>query len=357
MTLRSLALTSVALSVAAQAFTVSASAADRWYLSLGNGFESTTNLSLSGVPDLNVGGTVYHIQGIQRDDAWKGIAAAGYQWNDRLRVEAEIGFSNPNIGAIVANGQNFAISDSDVSQVTLFGNAVYDLPLNETFALSLGGGLGLGITELHMAGTHTNSNGFAYQAIAGVTYRWSDAFGISFDYRYVGLTNLSYFGFDSDTASHNLMLSLRWYPGQSNEHVAALSVTPVPARAVTPTLAPTPIAMQPSGGVKTYVVFFDINKSYLTDAAEAVVAESVKAARTHGIVKVQIAGLADANQNDYKMRLSLARAASVKDEMIRLGLDSTAIAVEGKGYAGQPAILPTEAKLSGAQKAVIDLGW
>jgi outer membrane protein OmpA-like peptidoglycan-associated protein len=356
MTLRSLALTSVALSVAAQAFAASASAADRWYISLGNGFESTTNLSLSGVPDLNIGGTVYHTQGFQRDDAWRGIAAAGYQWNDSFRVEAEVGFSNPDISALVANGQNFSVSDTDVSQVTLFGNAIYDLPLNESFALSLGGGLGLGITELHIAGTHASSNGFAYQAIAGLTYRWSDAIGLSFDYRYVGLTNLSYFAYGSDTASHNLMLSLRWYPGQSNEHVAANSVAAHPPRAVTPTVAPAAVAMQPSG-VKTYVVFFDINKSYLTDAAEAVVAESVKAARTHGIVKIQIAGLADANQNDYRMRLSLARAASVKDEMIRLGLDSTAIAVEGKGYAGQPTISAPEAKLSGTQKAVIDLGW
>jgi outer membrane protein OmpA-like peptidoglycan-associated protein len=75
------------------------------------------------------------------------------------------------------------------------------------------------------------------------------------------------------------------------------------------------------------------------------------------MVKVQIAGHTDTvGSDDYNTKLSLARAATVKDEMVRLGMDGKAIAVEGKGY--HEPLVATAANVREPQnrRAVIDLG-
>jgi outer membrane protein OmpA-like peptidoglycan-associated protein len=109
--------------------------------------------------------------------------------------------------------------------------------------------------------------------------------------------------------------------------------------------------------VKTFIVFFDFDKSNLTEKAQEVVAEAVKAAKTQGMVHVMVTGHTDTvGSDEYNQALSVRRAQSVKDEMVREGLDESTIAIEGKSF--HDPLVPTGPGVREPQnrRAVIDLG-
>jgi len=351
MTLRSLALTSAALCAAIPVLVPANAADDRgWYVGLGSGLNLASNLRLTENPVV-IGGTVYRPSSIERDDAWRGSLAVGYAWGNNLRLEAEFGYSDPAIRGVIVNGTHVPVSGADLSEITLFGNAIYDLPITDRLSLPLGGGLGLGLTRLETGADKITANGFAFQAITGLTYHWNEHVDFAFDYRYVQITGLDYYGSRSDGGGHNLMLSLRWFFGRRTEAAPAIPQAVSPQPAPPPALAPAPPP------IKTYIVFFDFNKSYLTDAAQSVVAEAVRVARTSGMVKVQIAGHTDTvGPDDYNMKLSLARAIAVKDEMIQLGMDGISVGIEGKGYHEPLVATGPNIREPQNRRAVIDLG-
>lgn len=346
MTLRQWALLSAAFTILMPAGHADATG---WYMSLGAGLSMPADISLPSNSTVTVGSSTLRFTAIERDVTGQGLGAFGYSWTNHLRVEGEIGYRDPGISGVVVNGQSVPIGNADLSEFTLFGNALYDVPLDEKISLTLGGGLGVGFTELQVGSAKQDSNGFAFQTIAGLTYHWSDQADIAFDYRYVRTTGLDYFAGSSDAGTHNLMLSLRWFFDRPAS---------APAKKVAAILPPPPppeVASPPA--IKTYIVFFDSNKSYLTDAAEAVVAEAVKVAATKGMVKIQIAGhISTIGEDGYNKKLTLARASTVKDAMIRFGLDSSAIAIQDHDTNEPQISLGTGKHLPQSRHAVIDLG-
>lgn len=109
--------------------------------------------------------------------------------------------------------------------------------------------------------------------------------------------------------------------------------------------------------MKTFIVFFDFNKANLTEPAQAVVSEAVRAAKTNGFVRVQITGHTDTVGSDqYNQKLSVSRAQAVKDEMVREGMDGSAITVQGRGF--HDLLVPTGPGVREPQnrRAVIDFG-
>jgi outer membrane protein OmpA-like peptidoglycan-associated protein/opacity protein-like surface antigen len=347
--LHKLALSSVALGAI---FCASATAADGWYVGLGAGLSLPNDVAVPG--SIAIGNNLLRGATIQRDNGLRGVATAGYGWQQHLRLEGEIGYSDPAINVISVGGVSAAVSGADISELTLFGNVLYDLPVAEDFALTLGGGLGLGMARLDTGTAKSNDSGFAFQTITGISYHWSEKLDLAFDYRYVRTSGLHYGGGSSDFGSHNLMLSLRWFIDRGTP-AAPAPVTV--AKVVAPAPPPPPPAPASPPPVKTYIVFFDFNKSYLTDAAQSVVAEAIRVAKTTGMVKVQIAGHTDTvGSNEYNMKLSLARAATVKDEMVRLGMDGSAISVEGKGFHDPLVATAPNVREPQNRRAVIDLG-
>ena len=124
-----------------------------------------------------------------------------------------------------------------------------------------------------------------------------------------------------------------------------------------PPPAPPPPPPPPPPAVKTFIVFFDFDKSNLTDKAQEVVAEAVRTAKSNGFVKVLVTGHTDTVGSDsYNQALSIRRAQSVKDEMVREGLDANGIAIEGKSF--HDPLVPTGPGVREPQnrRAVIDLG-
>ena len=64
---------------------------------------------------------------------------------------------------------------------------------------------------------------------------------------------------------------------------------------------------------------------------QGVVSEAVKAAKANGWVKVMVTGHTDTVGSDtYNQALSERRAQSVKDEMVREGLDGGSIAIRAR---------------------------
>ena len=113
----------------------------------------------------------------------------------------------------------------------------------------------------------------------------------------------------------------------------------------------------PPPPVKTFIVFFDFDQSGLTDKALEVIAEAVHTAKANGFVKVMVTGHTDTvGSDDYNQALSIRRAESVKDEMVKEGLDGNGIAVDGKSFHDPLVTTGPDVREPQNRRAVIDLG-
>ena len=104
-------------------------------------------------------------------------------------------------------------------------------------------------------------------------------------------------------------------------------------------------------------MFFDFDKSNLTAEAQSTVTEAVSAAKTLGSVRILVTGHTDTVGSDkYNQALSIRRANSVKDEMVRQGVGAGGIAIEGKSF--HDPLVPTGPGVREPKnrRAVIDLG-
>jgi outer membrane protein OmpA-like peptidoglycan-associated protein len=105
--------------------------------------------------------------------------------------------------------------------------------------------------------------------------------------------------------------------------------------------APAPVAPKPAAVMaKNFIVFFDFDRSNLTPQAQATIREAAAASKTGGVQRVNVTGHADKSGADqYNMALSLRRANTVKDELVRNGVPANQIVVVGRGES-QP-LVPT----------------
>ncbi len=93
-----------------------------------------------------------------------------------------------------------------------------------------------------------------------------------------------------------------------------------------------PAAAPPPPPVRNFLVFFDFDKSTLTPRALDIVKEAARVAKAGQSAKVTCTGHTDtAGPASYNLALSLRRANTVKDALIREGVSATAIIVLGKG--------------------------
>jgi outer membrane protein OmpA-like peptidoglycan-associated protein len=104
---------------------------------------------------------------------------------------------------------------------------------------------------------------------------------------------------------------------------------PMPAPvAAMPEPAPAPV---PESS-RTYLVFFDFDRSDLTPEAREVLRQAAEDAKNGGAIKVEVRGHADRSGSDtYNVRLSQKRAQSVRSELGRLGLPVSEIATDAAG--------------------------
>jgi opacity protein-like surface antigen len=327
-----------------------AAASDGWYLGLGAGWTKFARINVAATSPL--GSAVYPLES---DDSALVVGTIGYRWN-HFRLENEFGWSHHDlhVGGIADTGGH-------TEPKTYFMNAAYDYPLSPKWSLTVGGGIGVGIVSVgaDYAGARYLANNeahFGAQGLVGLTYAVSDNIDIGVDWRY-----RQFFGKDQFTCGPGCMASYE----DTHDQAVMFNIRffmsppppPPPPPAPPPPPPPPPPAPPPPPPVKTFIVFFDFNKSNLTEAAQSVVSEAVKTAKTNGFVRVKVTGHTDTVGSDqYNQKLSEARAQSVKDEMVREGLDGSGIGVEGRGF--HDPLVPTGPGVREPQnrRAVIDLG-
>ena len=88
----------------------------------------------------------------------------------------------------------------------------------------------------------------------------------------------------------------------------------------------------PPPPVRNFLVFFDFDKSTLTPRAMDIVKEAARVAKAGQNLRVTCTGHTDtAGPANYNMALSLRRANTVKDALVREGVAPTTISVVGRG--------------------------
>jgi outer membrane protein OmpA-like peptidoglycan-associated protein len=131
---------------------------------------------------------------------------------------------------------------------------------------------------------------------------------------------------------------------------------PVPYSPPATVISEAPPAAPPPA-VQHFVVFFDFDKSNLTEEARAVVERAVSAAKQAGQVRIVVIGHTDTvGSFRYNQALSERRAESVRSEMVRLGMDNAEISTTGRSFSDP--LIPTGPGIREPQnrRATIDIG-
>jgi outer membrane protein OmpA-like peptidoglycan-associated protein len=124
---------------------------------------------------------------------------------------------------------------------------------------------------------------------------------------------------DSEYSAHSLLLGLRY-------HFAAPAPVPVAVPQAAPPAAPKADIQ------RSFLVFFDFNKSDVTAEANRVIAQAADHAKRGGVSRIVVTGHTDTSgAPQYNQRLSERRAANVREALVRQGLAANAISTVGKG--------------------------
>jgi len=267
-----------------------------------------------------------------------GLGSVGWGYGNGFRAELELNYRNQNMG-----GSGFTVSGGKQTTYGAMVNGLYDFDLGAAIYPYLGAGVGYEVSQLRgtVAGTNVlggSKGNLALQGIAGLSVPVSGAPGLSVTAEYRLLArpqndNNSYnaggVGGTLNTASqynHSFMLGLRYAFG---------APTPAPAPVVAaPAAAPAPAP------ARTYLVFFDWDKSDLTARARQIIAEAAQASTKVATTRVEVAGNADKSGTPaYNLALSQRRADAVAAELVRSGVAKGSIFVTANGQT--KPIVPT----------------
>ncbi len=273
----------------------------------------------------------------ESDLGFAGAIALGTTFSDNWRAEGELSYSNANVDSF--SGTN---GSGETSMFGLMFNGYLDIPTGTKWTPYIGAGAGVavvnfdGLSPVGGSRISDSEHVFAYQGIAGVTYKIDDRMGLFTEYRYVGtgdrdLRTDSGVNVEGDSGEHRIMVGLRWSFGVPKPMPKA-EPQPVPVQAPAP--APKPMAAPAPApeAPRNYLVFFDWDKADLTADAQAIIKAAAANSKTMTVTRIETTGHADRSGTDaYNLRLSKRRADAVMGELARLGIPSKEIVVRWKG--------------------------
>jgi OOP family OmpA-OmpF porin len=248
-----------------------------------------------------------------------GWAAGGMVGYDFVgpRVELE-GLYRQNNANVNLNGQNggFAGFGVNIQQVSVMANLLYDFNFGSPIVPYIGAGAGIAFINASAFGQSSNTSQFAYQGMIGLGYRIDESWRVNLEGRYYGTTTPQIgggSGFQNNNIS--LLASISYKFGAS-----APPPPPPPAPAVAP---------------PSFMVFFDWDRSNLSQQALNTIKQAAAAFKSKGNARITATGHTDTSGPEaYNMALSLRRANAVKDALVREGVPAQAITVIGRGEAG-----------------------
>ncbi|MBS1052205.1 OmpA family protein [Gluconobacter kondonii] len=326
------------------------------YVDLGGGYNLVQNQHGHFSPTTQADGTSSNAGSksqYRHHDGFTGFGAFGWGFGNGLRVEVEGLYNYSQLNHRNHTAATGSTRGSDQAYGGLV-NVLYDIDL-ANFGLNVPVtpfvGVGAGYLWQHYNPTTTQyDNGnvtrmggtqgsFAYQGIVGAAYDIPNVPGLAIttEYRFIGQTfadgpyrATSYnasgvhkgnVNFDQ-RFSHQFILGLRYA-------FDTAPPPPPPAPVIVPP-APTP--------ARTYLVFFDWDKSDLTGRAREIVAQAAQASTHVQTTRIEVNGYTDNSAAHpgprgvkYNLGLSNRRASSVKAELIRDGVPAAAIDIHGYG--------------------------
>jgi outer membrane protein OmpA-like peptidoglycan-associated protein len=238
----------------------------------------------------------------------------GYDFvGPRVELEGVYRQNSANVSGPVSFG--FANTSRNINQVGIMANLLYDFAPGAVITPYIGAGAGIGFVDGFDVFGNTSSLSntvFAYQGIIGLGWNVDQNFRINLDGRYYGTTNPNTaFGSYSNN-NFSVMLGLQVKFG-----APAVAAPPPP---------PPPVA------APSFMVFFDWDRSTLSQQALNTIQQAADAYKTKGNARITATGHTDTSgPANYNMALSLRRANAVKDALVRDGVPATAISVVGKG--------------------------
>ncbi len=335
------------------------------YVSLGGGYNLEQSTGVHFSPTTFADGTPGGSKSTFRfGDGFQGEGSFGFGFANGLRAEVEGLYLQNNVqhrGTTLVPGSTTGHDEKYGPMV----NVLYDLDLAQ-FGLSLPVtpyvGVGAGYLWTHLSPLTTVYQGnvdvnriggtqgsAAYQGIVGVAFNIVQVPGLALtgEYRFIGtLPKETGSAFQStaftstgihkgnadfnDSYNHSFMVGLRY----------AFDTAPPPP-------PPAPVAAPPAPApARTYLVFFDWDRSDLTGRAREIIAEAAQASTRVQTTRIEVNGYADTSSaaggdrgQRYNQKLSVRRAQSVKAELIRDGVPATA--VETQGFGETHPLVPT----------------
>jgi OOP family OmpA-OmpF porin len=259
----------------------------------------------------------------------------GYGFGNGLRAEIEGNYYYNTFNGVSGG----ATGGGQEQKMGAMANVLYDFvgltPYVQPYV-----GVGVGYQWAKDTNMHINAPGFAssapndtegkfaYQGIIGAAFPIPAAPGLSLtaDYRFMGLVGDRNYsgqvnGFPatykmSSDYNHTIMVGFLYAFG-----------APAPAP-----MAPAPVAVPPSPVSRSYLVFFDWDKSNLTDRARQIVSEAAANSTKVQYTRLEVNGYTDTSGTpQYNQGLSIRRAQSVAAELVKDGVPKSAIAIQGFG--------------------------
>ena len=286
-----------------------------------------------------------------------GLGSVGWGFGNGFRAEIEGNFRQDTLQHF--RGTSFpTLAGGNQDSYGAMANVLFDMDIGKSWLFpyfGLGAGYGWSRDQLHYAGLNdaeriggTSDGNFAYQGIFGLSFPvpWVVGLSTTLEYRFYSILGPQRFTGDeigneggfgtkaygtsrgnqdiTSNYNHTFLLGVRY----------EFNPAPPPPPPVSPTV---PAAPAPSEA-RTYLVFFDWDRSDLTGRAREIVAQAAQASTHVQTTRIEVDGYTDnssihggARGATYNQALSIRRAKSVQTELVRDGVPNSAIDIHGYG--------------------------